>query len=169
MYSENVTEIIDDLMFDERCLDREEMKREGIRLLLEANLSAASSGNRHYCKPFYSGKPMDVAREYYDPDASEEDVIGFYDNTLFGKGTEGVLFCADGMFVRELWSDPRFIPYNEIISGRIEATRKKLVLPLSGGREKEIFMIGNREAMGRMIRQIVELYKRLEDRTHSEE
>ena len=104
MYSENVTEIIDDLMFDERCLDREEMKREGIRLLLEANLSAASSGNRHYCKPFYSGKPMDVAREYYDPDASEEDVIGFYDNTLFGKGTEGVLFCADGMF-------PSFLTY----------------------------------------------------------
>lgn len=88
MYSENVTEIIDDLMFDERRLDREEMKREGIRLLLQANLSAASSGNRHYCKPFYSRKPMDVAREYYDPDASDEDVIGFYDNTLFGKGTE---------------------------------------------------------------------------------
>lgn len=44
MYSENVTEIIDDLMFDERRLDREEMKREGIRLLLAANLREASTG-----------------------------------------------------------------------------------------------------------------------------
>ena len=110
MYTERVSEIIDDLIFDDRHLSRQEMRSEGIRLILEADLRMAG-WNRSYIKPLYSKKPLELARNYYDPDVREEDVIGFFDETLLGSGVRGILFCSEGMFVREIWSDPIFIPY----------------------------------------------------------
>ena len=72
MYTERVSEIIDDLIFDDRHLSRQEMRSEGIRLILEADLRMAG-WNRSYIKPLYSKKPLELARNYYDPDVREED------------------------------------------------------------------------------------------------
>ena len=164
MYTENVSEIMDDLMFDENRLGREGMRREGIRRLLENGLPVASGGHKYYCKPFPSEKVMEMMLKYYDANAREEDLIGFYDDTLFGTWSEGILFCADGMFIRELWARPVFIPYSKIICRRIEATRKKLVLPILGGEKREVIMSCDKKEMGQLMRLIAELYKRFEER-----
>ena len=91
MYTESVSEIIDDLLFDERFPDRESMRQEGIRRLLKSNLGKASSGHKYYYKPDLTEKVMETARKYFDANAREEEILGFYDDTLFGKANEGTL------------------------------------------------------------------------------
>ena len=164
MYTEGVSEIIDDLLFDERLPDRDSMRQEGIRQLLKVNLGKASGGHKYYYKPDLTEKVMEAAKKYYDANARDEEILGFYDDTLFGNANEGILFCTDGMFIREMWSHPVYIPYAEIMSKRMEPSKKKLKLPLSDGEVKEVIMSCNKEMMGDMIRQIVELYKRMEER-----
>ena len=168
MYTENVTEIIDDLMFDERLPDRESMRQEGIRRLLKSNLGRASDGHKCYYKPDLTEKVMEAARKYFDANARDEEILGFYDDTLFGNANEGILFCTDGMFIREMWSNPVYYPYRHIMSKQIEPSKKKLKLPLSDGGEKEVIICCNKKAMGEMIQQIVELYKRMEERKKKE-
>lgn len=175
MYSESVSEIIDDLMFDERYPDRECMKREGLRRLLEKHLKEASGRHKNYCRPDIPEKMILTIRKYYDADAKDEDIIGFYDNTMFGDWTDGILFSPEGLFIREhfplilttspyIYSFPMHIPYQQIMSKKIEPTKKRLVLPLSGNVKKKLAMNCNKKKMGEMIQQIVELYKRMEER-----
>ena len=168
MYTENVTEIMDDLLFDERLPDRERMRQEGIRRLLKSSLGKASGGHKYYYKPDITEKVIEAARKYFDANAKEGDILGFYDDTLFGNRNEGILFCTDGMFIREMWSHPVYYPYRQIMSRQMEPSKKKLKLPLYDGEENEVIMSCNKEAMGEMIQQIVELYKRMEERKKKE-
>ncbi len=136
MYTDLVTDIIDELIFDEEYNKLEDARTEGIRRLLQENLKVASNGFHSSYSPNVRMAAFEQIRKYFDPDVDEYNVLGFYDDTLFGNGHEGIVFGKDGMFIREMWSSPYYVSYAEIISRETIATKKEMTLCLEGGEKQ---------------------------------
>ncbi len=167
MYTDRVSEVMDSIIFEEQYHSRKDARTEGIRRLLEEQLPKASAGHKNYCSPEIPMMVIEQIKKYFDPNADVYDILGFYDDTLFGQGSEGILFCKEGIFIREMWARPYYLAYTQIISRASIASKKEMILCLSGGDTENVIMSCDREAMGTLIRQIVELYKRMEERKDS--
>jgi hypothetical protein len=43
-----------------------------------------------------------------------EDIFALYDATVFGSNKEGLAFGIEGLYWREMWSKPKFLPWSEL-------------------------------------------------------
>jgi len=96
-----------------------------INIYLRDNLAAVSTKNMAVA-PDIPEKKLNNAVGSFGYSGSVANVVGLFDNTLFGSGKDGLFFTGEQMIYRAAFSDPVSVPfaamtsaeYIEVISGK---------------------------------------------------
>lgn len=86
-----------------------------INVYLRENIGAISTKNMTVA-PNIPEKKINNSVKSFGYSGSAGNVIGLYDNTLFGSGKDGLLFTGEQVIYRASFSDPISIPYVDIMS-----------------------------------------------------
>ena len=60
--------------------------------------------DRFHCEDSMDDKLLQNAIDSYAPEVREESVIGLFDNTLFGNGSEGYIFTDESVYYKECFT-----------------------------------------------------------------
>lgn len=92
-----------------------------INVYLRENISAISTKNMSVA-PNIPEKKINNGVKSFGYSGSVNNVIGLFDNTLFGSGKDGLLFTGEQVIYRASFSDPINIRYAEIVSAEFVET-----------------------------------------------
>lgn len=92
-----------------------------INVYLRENIGAISTKNMTVA-PNIPEKKINNGVKSFGYSGSVGNVIGLYDNTLFGSGKDGLLFTGEQVIYRASFSDPVSIPYVDIASAEYVET-----------------------------------------------
>ncbi|MCK9467488.1 MAG: hypothetical protein M0P94_04145 [Candidatus Absconditabacterales bacterium] len=76
--------------------------------------------NRFYIYPNIPWKKFAIARERFVFLQKEEHLLGFYDDTLFGSGKEGLAITTRGIYWKAIFADPEFRKFEILFDLNIE-------------------------------------------------
>lgn len=69
---------------------------------------------KRYFAPDIPEKVVEKLFKFFDSHLIPDDIIAFYDGTLFSTGKEGIVFTCDGICFKDLWTKPVYIQYIDI-------------------------------------------------------
>jgi hypothetical protein len=81
--------------------------------------------DRFHCEDSMDDKLLQNAIDSYAPEVREESVIGLFDNTLFGNGSEGYIFTDESVYYKECFTDRAHIMYKDIAEAFLRNTSAK--------------------------------------------
>ncbi|MCK9224633.1 MAG: hypothetical protein M0R46_15920 [Candidatus Muirbacterium halophilum] len=76
--------------------------------------------NRFYIYPNIPWKKFGIARERFVFLQKEEHLLGFYDDTLFGSGKDGLAITTRGIYWKAIFADPEFRKFEQLCDMSIE-------------------------------------------------
>jgi len=116
-----------------RELEEEMLSSQVLRIIIESfDISVIYGNNSLYVKNFdYSTtlrQKINSGIASFAMHTRFDDILVYYDSTLFGGGDEGIILTNKGMFYKESFSDPSYVPYESIYNAFIDSTGIELVL-----------------------------------------
>lgn len=81
--------------------------------------------DRFHCEDSMDDKLLQNAIDSYAPEVREESVIGLFDNTLFGNGSEGYIFTDESVYYKECFTERAHIMYKDIAEVFLRNTSAK--------------------------------------------
>lgn len=134
-YSEDDSESDDyEEYVDEDEYEDDETTEEKIRKIVDKYVDTIAKGNMWYrsagCADSKNSQVFQNVRSYIAKDASQSEIIGFIDVTVFGKGKNGLLFTTSALYDKSTGAWCK-VPYKKM--GLMKSNGKKLIFEGTDG------------------------------------
>lgn len=141
------------------------LSREKMTELLKLRLPQFAKYDTYYFQENMRMKSINTALKCYGRGLSLQDVIAFYDTTVFEGGKRGYIFTEDAIYAKSIMEDPFSIKYSEIenIDFEDQEDKKDVLILIKIRGDDNILVINdnflNKKMFGLFLRDVLEQSK----------